>query len=106
MTNTKATAANPFKSSLGLRRSSEARRYAATDKSDPHTYNRAMSHTTSGIVGPRTDRIGNRNVTQDCPYDADTFAGVREPDPRWAPIAHLGTIKQVPCTVFRNVVRP
>jgi len=97
---------NIFSTSLTLRRTSEARRYAATDKSDPFAFSRAMSHVTSGIVGPRTDKVGNRTVTVDCPYDADTFAGVREPDPRWDAIKHLGTIKQVPCTVFRNVVRP
>lgn len=100
---------NPFQQAFYQRRSEGAIRYSRTDKSDPHSYKRAMSHTYTGIaaVGRSED---NRVVT--AYYDADTFSGHRDPDPRWdglKPLREkmgLRPLERVDCTAYRNVVRP
>lgn len=78
------------------------------DKADPHVYNRAVTHIRNGIVGFREAKVHGKSEEVHAQYEADTFSGTRDPDPRWAPIAHLGTgrVTQVPVTVYRNITRP
>lgn len=99
---------NVFSTSLKDRRIQAARRYSSFDKSDPHAFNRAVSHINNGIVGFRTAKVNGKEAEVPCDYDSDVFTGSRDPDPRWAPIAHLGTgrVVQVTVTTFRNIRRP
>lgn len=97
---------NVFKQALYERRREAAIRYSRTDKSDPFAFSRAVSHINGGVVSTRTDRINGKAVETHCLYDADTYPATNDIDPRWAPIAHLGTIKQVQGTSYRNICRP
>lgn len=97
---------NAFRSALVDRRREAAIRHSRFDKSDPFVFNRAMSHIYNGIVDFRTVKEGGKDRTVHCLYDADTYPARVAVDERWASIAHLGTIKEVNSTSYRNVCRP
>lgn len=93
---------------LSHRRREGAIRYSRACKSDPHAFNRAMCHINNGIVGFSGSEKGLRHDM----YDADTFPGYRDHDPRWDKLNELRTkwnmpaMREVDCTSYRNVTRP
>lgn len=99
---------NIFQSSLYSRRREGAVRFSRTCPSDPHAFNRAMTHINNGVVGFTGTDKGLRHDM----YDADTFPGRREADPRWEKLNELRqrmklpSLQEVQCTAYRNVVRP
>lgn len=99
---------NVFHSTLQSRQEQAARRHANFDKSDPHTYNRAVSHIHNGVVGFRSAKVHGKDAEVHALYDADTFPGTRDVDPRWEPLRTLssGRVREVPVTVYKNVCKP
>lgn len=99
---------NIFHTSLQGRREEAARRYAGANKSDPHAFNRAMCHSANGVVSFRTVKLNGKEQEQHCQYDADTFPGTRDLDPRWAPLNKLRErpMNEVGVTIYKNVCRP
>lgn len=103
---------NTFNQALTDRRREASIRFSRTDKSDPFTFNRAMSHIHSGVVGFRQDKINGKSVVTHCLYDADTFPSTHDIDPRWEPLRKLQAAKgwrvtsTVNGTAYRNVCRP
>lgn len=53
-----------------------AKRYAASEKSDPFALNRAMAHIRNGIVGFQVDKNG-KPTAEKAWYDADHFQETR-----------------------------
>lgn len=103
---------NIFSIGLSARRRESARRYMGADKSDPHTFNRAITHNENGVCSFRTVTDHGRAKEVHCHYDTDTYPGTRDLDPRWAPLQEwqrsrkLRVITQVPVTIHKNVCRP
>jgi hypothetical protein len=54
-----------------------AKRYAASDKSDPFTLNRALAHIRNGIVGFQVDKNG-KPTEQRAWYDAEKHQETRK----------------------------
>ncbi len=101
-----SVAANAFAHALVDRRREAAIRHSRFDKSDPFVFNRAMCHINNGVVGFRDVKEGNKTRKVHALYDADTYPSRHPVDERWAPIAHLGTVKEVNGTRYQNVCRP
>lgn len=103
---------NQFNQALTMRRREAATRYSRFDKSDPHSFSRAMSHANSGVVGFRQDKINGKTVTTNCLYDADTYPSTHDIDPRWEQLRKLQVANgwkptsSVNGTAYRNVCRP
>lgn len=103
---------NVFSLGLSARRREAARRYAGSCKSDPHAYNRAVAHAENGVSSFRTAKVHGKDQEVHALYDADTFPGVRNVDPRWEPLQEwqrsrkLRVTTEVPVNVYKNVCRP
>lgn len=76
-----------------------AQNYAASDRSDPFTYSRIMTHIASGLCD---DKIINRGEPVDCRYSAEPFLETR----RLPPTNKHPEGEEYQVTVYKNVRRP
>lgn len=82
-----------------------AQRYAAADKSDPFTFNRAMTHLANGVAGIRQDDGEfNGSTGQIAIYNANIT--VEEASSSGSPLGVLGDARTYNSVGFRNMVRP
>lgn len=96
---------NVFSGAVIQRRREAAIRHSRFDKSDPHTFNRAMSHAHNAVC---SFEMGADRKPVHVMYDADTFPCTRPLDPRWAPLNVLRKhpMTEVNDTAYKNVTRP
>jgi hypothetical protein len=72
-----------------------AKRYAASDRSDPFTFSRAMTHINNGLCAVRHTKDG----PVECHYDATAQAEGREYSFNGSTVKYQGT-------VYKDLVRP